>query len=117
MFSTRAVMLSPYNYHLYEAGSGDDLWKNSGVNSWGEAPELWRGKNYRGYPQPMSSYWWLSFGLSTKMRLWCEQEEAAWLKSITAFVMGSHLRLGAESLIRSLDPNLLKMVMPRPFDG
>ena len=110
-------MFSPYNYHIYQAGSDQSLWDNVGVNDEGEAPELWRGKNFYHYPHPRSTLWWNSYDIADELETMCLKMDTKRLLKAPAFAMGSHRRLGAASLIYTLDPHLIQMIMPPPFNG
>ena len=112
MFATRAVMLSPYNYSWYEPEWAARLWY--GEDWWGDDVNLWHGKSMRYYYSfdPV----WSRASVHASHYLLRERRRRIYLmRQCIAFVTGSHPRLGALSLISSLDPNLLQMIVPHPF--
>ena len=107
MFSTPAVMFSPYNYHWYRPATAHKLWNVP-------QPEIWHGKNHP-YIFPWYKRWWRSYSFARV--LYNMNADREWQDQALAFVQGSHPRLGAESLIRLLDPLMLQRVLPRPYNG
>ncbi len=122
MFTTQEVMHSPYNYHWYVPESAHNLWF---FGDWVVAAFVWEGKHGI-YDCPIYTPWWDAKKLADRETSLAPLREVArkrYAKKLapavarrTAFVMGSHPRLGAMSLVNSLDPHLLCKVVSNLFD-
>ena len=77
-------------------------------------PRAWRGKNHP-YVFPWYKRWWRSYSFARV--LYNQNEDREWQDQAFVFVQGSHPRLGGESLILLLDPLMLLLVLPRPYNG
>ena len=115
MFSTHAVMFSPYNYHWYRPSSARKVWRFH-KRPHDNTPSLWRGKSYY-YSNPNYARWVWAVNYVIDLKYACKKDDLVWQMQALAFVQGSHPRLGAESLVRLLDPLMLQRVLPRPYNG
>jgi hypothetical protein len=123
MFTTCEVMSSPYNYRWYVPEWAHSLWF---FKDWAQDDVFVReGKGASYYYSSDPTWRKATERASHQLTLSPRRERARnrYLARLalanarrTAFVMGSHPRLGALSLIHSLDPHLLQMVVPRPFN-
>ncbi len=117
MFTTLEILSSPYNYRRYVPERAASLWF---FEDWGQDVFVWEGKGSSYYYSFDPKWREASNHASRELKLFPRRERARkryLVRRCIAFVMGSHPRLGALSLIRSLDPNLLQMIVPSPLNG
>lgn len=119
MFSTHAVVFSPYNYHWYRPTTARKLWVFLFIQNDEIPPQIpiWRGKNHK-YMLPWYTRWWKSYEIGSTLRRKWVDDDHEWQEKTLAFAQGSHPRLGAESLVSRLDPLMLqRMTQARPYNG
>ena len=103
------VITSPYNY---EWCCGDDGY----CSMWGRTSGRfadWQGKKKK-YGWPLCLPWNRANLCVLKTQRYLQDIEKArpeWQEHVLAFSMGSHPRLGKDSLIRKLDPALVTKIM------
>ena len=105
-------MLSPYNYSWYKPEWAAQLWFIE--DWWGLPVTVWQGKSTP-YYYSFDPNWSHARIQASHYPRRERARERYLMRRCLAFVMGSHPRLGALSLIYSLDPNLLQSIVTHPF--
>ncbi len=100
-----SVATCPYNYHWTCGTPWCSMWYGVTVND-GTKLANYRGKHFK-YGWPMCIHWFHA-AMHAKKTDTLLKAHNDWQERTLAFAMGMHHRLGQDSRIRGLDPEIIK---------